>query len=178
MKKIVVYCHGYGSSPKTDKVSRLIAAGFETYGFPINIDPEVSIPKLADDVMNLLLDQKRMNAEIELVFVGTSLGGWYANKLGALFGAKSVCINPAFNPAESLGMFNVPATVTAKYEPMKVSPLTYLFIAEDDEVIDLVGGIKSGSFVIDAAAKTVITKGGHRYNGPEFDAVAELLHKI
>jgi hypothetical protein len=179
MKKIVVYCHGYGSSPKTDKVARIAAAGFETLAYPINIDPDVSIKELVHNIMfDLLLDQQLMNAEIELVFVGTSLGGWYANKLGNIFGAKHICVNPAYNPQTALTQFGVSQEILDKYSSIEVNELTSLFIAEDDEVIDLVGGIKSGEFDIENAARVVFTKGGHRYNGVEFDAVTELLKVI
>ena len=56
MKKIIVYCHGFGSSAKTDKVERLkVVKDSEVYAWDIDIDPRVSIDALTKSIDDILL---------------------------------------------------------------------------------------------------------------------------
>lgn len=177
MKKVFVYCHGYGSSAKTEKVDRMRAAGLEVLACNINIDPNIGISDVCNMVDDYLL--KNMNAEIELVFVGTSLGGWYASKLAKIYGAKSLLINPAFNPSRLLPTIGVSRDVADKYSDfgvMNVNDDTYLFIATQDEVIDF------SDMEFDKLTKNVSScrffrfmDETHRFNGPGFDFAISVM---
>jgi predicted esterase YcpF (UPF0227 family) len=86
MKKVIVYCHGYGSNTKSGKVQQLKDAGFETYCYKADMDPDIACESLCDNIDLMLLDY--LHQEIKLIFVGTSLGGWMASKLADCYSAR------------------------------------------------------------------------------------------
>lgn len=160
MKKIIVYCHGYGSSSKTDKVERLRAVeNSEVVAFDINIDPDVSVLYLMNTITDYMLTA-RMHEEAELVFVGTSLGAWYANILGNVFRVKTVLINPCYDPKNMLVKYGVDKEILNKYSSMIPNDFSEIIIAADDEVIDYSNFGYEANFV---------SAGDHRFNGPEFE---------
>mgnify|MGYP000456302165 CR=1 FL=1 len=164
MKKLVVYCHGYGSSANTDKVARLKAKHEHVYAWDINIDPEVSIPALEKAINDLLVTD--MHDDAELVFVGTSLGGWYASVLAEWYDARAIVVNPCYNPQVSLAKYGVDEKILKKYGNMPIARRAEFVIAADDEVLDFAPVMDSMSHAL-----TVSATGGHRFNGPEFEAL-------
>ena len=163
-KKIIVYCHGYGSSPKSDKVTRLSKIkDSEVFSFPINVDPSVSLPMLELEIDSLLLD--RMHEPARLIFVGTSLGGWYASVLAKTYGADAWVINPSRTPGVTLMNKGVPVEIASQYFDMPLLKNARYVVAEDDELLDH-SMLKR---LVPAAQLTVVKTGGHRFNGPEFD---------
>lgn len=168
MKPLVVYCHGYGSSSNTDKVQRLRDFGFDVYAWDIDIDPRVSIPYLENKIDDLLLDNIHHN--IDLVFIGTSLGCWYASKLADAYGAKAILINPSYTPAKSLLRYGVSTDIASKYDNTVFDENDTVIVAKDDEVID-----HSDRDFSNAKAVILSETGGHRFNGREFDLVKDLI---
>ena len=168
MKPLVVYCHGYGSSSNTDKVQRLRDFGFDVYAWDIDIDPRVSIPYLENKIDDLLLDNIHHN--IDLVFIGTSLGCWYASKLADAYGAKAILINPSYTPAKSLLRYGVSTDIASKYDNTVFDENDTVIVAKDDEVID-----HSDRDFSNAKAVILSENGGHRFNGREFDLVKDLI---
>lgn len=173
-KKVIFYCHGYGSSSQTDKVRRIKDMGFEVVTHDIDLDPSVSLPQLDQVVTDWCID--RWGAEnLDICFVGTSLGAWYANKLGHTFGAETVLINPALDPAQSLGKYGVPEGILQKYAargPVTFTQQETVVIAENDEVLSFPNtpGWCSPARLISYPS------GGHRFNGPELeDALRTVL---
>lgn len=160
--KIIFYFHGYASSANTDKVSRLKAVpNSEVYAYDIDIDPSASIPFLTSKISEVV--HKNYNEQnCDIVFVGTSLGGWYANELSKIFGTKSILVNPCYDPCNSLLKYNVSESILNKYHRMEISDRSSVIIAEDDEVIDFSG------FDYDCDV-TFVESGGHRFNGKEFE---------
>lgn len=172
MKKVVFYFHGYASSPKTDKVDKLRDAGFVVYAFPIDIDPKSSIPSLYHNIDFALCNH--IDEDIDVVFVGTSLGGYYAAKLAKIYDTKSVIVNPSIEPSVSLAKYGVDPEIMARYDKMNFSDRAKYFIAEEDEVLDF-------SMYKDEFAKvncTYVPNCGHRFNGPEFDLVIDAVKNI
>lgn len=167
MKKLVVYCHGYNSSAKTDKVDALRNAGFETYAWDIDIDPDVSIPALEHDIDNLLVGY--LHHDVDLVFVGTSLGAWYASRLADKYNARAILINPAYNPANTLPKVGCDPTTASKYTPISIGKNDDLVYAKDDELIDHCRDWP------EAKSITVHETGGHRFNGKQFETVFKLI---
>lgn len=170
MKKILVYCHGYGSSANSDKVDRLRSAGFEVYAWDINPDPDVGLPMTADHVYNMVMDN--LNRDVDLIFIGTSLGAWYAAKLAEDFGCEAVLVNPAHDPAFLLPEIGCDPTIAYKYDRMSFELNHTVFIASNDELISF-DCVNFGR-----AALVETATGGHRYNGPEFDAVIEYIRNM
>ena len=170
---LIFYFHGYGSSPNSDKVARLKEHFPFVYAFPIDIDPDVSLPYLKKEIEKTRL--KHVASEsVDLVFVGTSLGGWYASELAHPFDCDAVIINPAYAPQHTLPELGVPSEVRAKYHDMVYPPKTKYFIGRQDEVIDfepITGKLKR--------LNTLWVEGaGHRFNGKEFDLVIDYIKSL
>ena len=169
MKKVIIYCHGYNSSAQSDKVKRLTAAG-EVFAWDINIDPEVSLNDLEQKMDDLLIS--KMNEDFMLVFVGTSLGAWYASKLADIYAAYAVLINPAINPKTSLAKYGIEESVLNNYlNPIFFCTDDKVFIGTEDEVIDF-------SNVNFGPANVEYVKAKHRFNGPEFEMVVEYIKNL
>jgi predicted esterase YcpF (UPF0227 family) len=134
MKKLIVYCHGYGSGANSTKLKALQYAGFNAHCFEADIDPVEAVTQLTKKIDDLLIDH--LNHDIELVFVGTSLGGWMASNLAGMYGAKAVIINPSVNPSASLLKYGVPEVICNRYSLLVPSVNHKYFFAEKDEVID------------------------------------------
>jgi len=172
MKKMIVYFHGYGSSKTSDKVSRLKKdPDFNVYSFNIDIDPEVAYAELIHNIDMALIEDLH-NPE-EVVFVGTSLGGWWASKMADLYKCKAVIINPSIFPETSLLKHGVSADICSKYHPLITNMNYKYFFARYDEVIDsktfMEGLIDSGYDV------TVDDKANHRFGGESFERVVEYI---
>ena len=99
-KTCVYLLHGFASAPKypSDKANAL-AAVFE-----------LPVKQIAyDSAANFMDNMAQLKTQIDVaphVFVGTSLGGFYANKLAEFFyseyTAASAMLNPCHDPAEML----------------------------------------------------------------------------
>ena len=169
MKKVFVYCHGYGSSKNTDKVQRMRDAGLEVIACDIDYRPDVGLRQLINFVDDYLITN--IAADIELVFVGTSLGGWYAAVVSKLYGAKCVCINPAYDPKNQLSKLGVD-TSNLFYPTATFHMKDTVFVAKDDELLDF------SKVKFDFATVIRTPGGGHRYNGAEFDSVISFLKRV
>lgn len=169
MEKIIIYCHGYGSSAKTDKVGRLAQAGM-TLAWNIDIDPNISLDTISENVVSVLLD--KINKDLKLIFVGTSLGAWYASKLSDMFGGTAVLINPAIDPKNSLSKYNVPEEIRNNYvESIEFKLHDKVFIGTQDEVFDF-------SNVDFGDAEVEYVDADHRFSGEEFDKVIDYIKKL
>lgn len=162
MKKIIVYCHGFGSSAKTDKVERLkVVKDSEVYAWDIDIDPRVSIDALTKSIDDILLTD--LNGLGELVFVGTSLGAWYAAVLAVMYDAKAFLINPSVDPNNSLEKYGVAEDIRMWYTPMPTPRKATVILSENDEVLDFTDVHWKLPVIL------VNNESGHRFNGPEFE---------
>ncbi len=92
---IVIYLHGFGSSPNSNK-GQLLAHYFQQLGLGHNYyapylqpNPPVVIAQLA-----AFIQQQQQ----EIVLIGSSLGGFYAAYLAHYYNLKAVLINPAVTP--------------------------------------------------------------------------------
>jgi predicted esterase YcpF (UPF0227 family) len=113
----VVYFHGFGSGPNSEKVLKLRNAGFDVSAPDIPVDPEQAEEHLIQFIKDHVSDAIERGAKI-FVFVGTSLGGYWAARMGEQFDAKQVLVNPAMNPEIELqryvGMYTDHASGTQK----------------------------------------------------------------
>lgn len=169
MKKVIVYFHGFNSSPLTDKVKQLktLLPNDYIYSFLADIDPEIAIKNVGDDIDSAFLNH--INEDIEIIFIGTSLGGWLAAKMADLYGVRAILINPVFNPTKSLKKYGVDKEIREKYELLTISPNYQFFLAKNDEVIDhkeLIDVLVSKSipYYLNESAT-------HRYDGIAFDEI-------
>jgi hypothetical protein len=171
VSKLVFYFHGYGSSPETSKVARLKESlpDSEIHAFPINIDPRVAIPELCERIDSVLLEEP--HREDSVLFVGTSLGGWYAGHLANLYGLPSILINPSCTPSVSLERYDIPVSILRAYSDLVIPDNAEVFLAEHDEVLNNEGLKSSGSPII-------VPKADHRFDGEPFSLVIERIREI
>ncbi|WP_026376360.1 YqiA/YcfP family alpha/beta fold hydrolase [Aestuariibacter salexigens] len=98
MSTVVVYLHGFQSSPQSEKAQQTLA-----YLSRHHPDIDVHIPQLAPypEVVKAQLLQLvgSLNGQ-ELRFIGSSMGGFLSTWLVEQFGGKAVLINPAVRPFE------------------------------------------------------------------------------
>lgn len=92
---IYVYLHGFNSAydPSSEKVAELSKVGdvlgvtYNTFGTYEEIIAEISA---------------QVSISEDVIFVGTSLGGFWAAEMGSRYGAPSVIINPCIDPFNML----------------------------------------------------------------------------
>lgn len=95
----IIYLHGFNSDGNGSTATKLK----EVYG-KLLLTPsyDYANPDKAYKTINKFLIE---NATINTVLVGTSLGGFWANKFAQKFGLPVVLVNPALNPAETTKQF-------------------------------------------------------------------------
>ena len=137
----LVYFHGYGSrfDSSSDKIKHLEILG-EVFGY--NIDYTENASDVIQKAKEYVTEQKP-----DLV-VGTSMGGWLASHIGAIFGIPFVAINPSLNPFESLTdhigqptdyygkAINLTQTVVDTYIPFNLNGCGLILLDEGDSRFD------------------------------------------
>jgi hypothetical protein len=102
MSKTILYFHGFASSSNSNKAKVL-----KKYISKNHKNTEIIIPdldnnfKLAVSQIHTLID----NAKHPIVFIGSSLGGYYASYFSTKLKTKSVLINPAIPPLKDFEMY-------------------------------------------------------------------------
>ena len=95
MVKTILYFHGFASSSDSDK-AKIIKSHISKISKKIKIfTPDLSNNfKEANNQITKLIDEN----EKDFVFMGSSLGGYYANFFGSINKSKVILINPAIPP--------------------------------------------------------------------------------
>ena len=95
MSSTILYFHGFKSSSDSGK-----AQDFKNFIENHTSQTSIVIPDLDDDFKNANNQIKNLINEIEtnILFMGSSLGGYYALYFAQLYKTKSVLINPAIPP--------------------------------------------------------------------------------
>jgi predicted esterase YcpF (UPF0227 family) len=171
----IIYLHGFasaGASPKSDAL--IDAFGKECVFAPdLPIDPAKTI----DVVTNIV----RKATSYPVIFIGTSLGGFWANYFSHKFDTPCILVNPSMDPGKKMSTRvgttfknyktgedvvvnaqHVAAFDRCRSEALELrnGTLINLFLAEDDDVIDY----KDTCDQIPSFKSRTITKdGGHRY---------------
>ncbi len=100
MTKLIVYIHGFNSSPlsfKANILSNLIGK------IPLKTDFHCpSLPHWPEQAVKSLTDIIGRHSVDDVLLIGSSLGGFYATYLSDYLGCRSVLINPAITPQEGL----------------------------------------------------------------------------
>lgn len=187
---MIVYLHGFASQGTTQKsISLRERFGESTIFSPdLPMDP-LQVKKIIDDVVSTLTPNE------QLLFVGTSLGGFYANYFSQKYKVPCVLVNPSIKPFQTLkkalGRNTNYATkaefmVTAahldeletmyKFSSANTDPtLANVFVAKDDDVIPYTESVKA--FTDKAASISIFEDGGHRFND-KWDAVLDFIDTI
>lgn len=165
MKKTIIYFHGFGSSPNSDKVDRIRAMypSDTVLSFTADVDPDIAIQTVNHEILNALIDD---HSDGELLFIGTSLGGWLANELSNKFECRVLLINPAYDPGTELSQFNVDTEILNRYTKMNdvTNKKKTIVLDPSDDIIDHTELMKLTTVVKYPGV-------GHRFNGSEFEEV-------
>lgn len=172
----VIYLHGFASSGVSPKSQALVEAfGSENVFAPdLPIDPDETVKVIKDIVSQI--------KNFPIIFVGTSLGGFWANYFAQKYDAKCVIVNPSTSPDITMSKrVNQPVKHYKTNEDIVVTneivdkftqykkELDYLyngylvnvFLAEDDDIIDYKLTIDYLEYY---NSMTITPDGGHRYN--------------
>jgi predicted esterase YcpF (UPF0227 family) len=189
---MIVYLHGFASSGASDKVTSLK----KRFGDDKVIAPDLPFdPDLVGELVNdIVRDFMRSRDPTEkLVFVGTSLGAFYANYFGHVYDSCAVLVNPSASPSETLKEklgpnknyhtgeeFLVSLAHLDKLDGMRehlreiYSPsLVNLFVAKDDEVIPYESMLEGFPY----ATTTILENGGHRFT-EHWDLVVDRVESL
>lgn len=145
---MIVYLHGFNSSPQSHK-AQLLGRYMAERGLASQYACPALPPLAADAIREI---EKLIDGE-SACFVGSSLGGFYATHLVEKSGAKAVLINPAIDPHVGLRAYLGPQRHLHTGEPYelteahleewkrlyapRVTPQRYLLLVEKgDEVLD------------------------------------------
>ena len=95
MVKTILYFHGFASSSDSEK-AKIIKKHISKVSKKIKIfTPDLSNEfKEANSQIQRLIDENKK----DFVFMGSSLGGYYANFYGNIYNSKVILINPAIPP--------------------------------------------------------------------------------
>ena len=152
---LLVYLHGFRSSPRSSKAVmtgeavKVLASAENTIDWYC---PQLlASPKESMAMVTKYIDQSKAD---NVVVIGSSLGGFYANYLAEKYGCKAVALNPAVRAARELaphvGMMtsydsNAPFDFRPEYidelKTLQVEGITipnryFLIAAKGDELLD------------------------------------------
>lgn len=103
MHYVVIYLHGFLSSPQSQKATQTIE--FVRANYP---NLTIEIPQLSNYPNDAIKNIERCIAKHKgkkLRFIGSSLGGFLSTFMVEKYSGKAVLINPAVRPFELLGDF-------------------------------------------------------------------------
>ena len=185
---MIIYLHGFNSGGQSQKAAWLRA---QLAPVPV-FAPDYPAHRVSEALRVLRKFIRRLRRENphtrKLMLIGSSLGGFWAQRLAPEFGACIVLINPSMRPDETLarhtGCYRNEATgeetvLTAqdvlalkahRVEPCNPQVPTLLLLDADDEVLDY----RVAEAAMRGCGKTIVYPGGsHR-----FDHLAEALPEI
>jgi hypothetical protein len=170
MNSLIVYLHGFNSSPRSHK-AQVLGQYLDKLGLAEHYACP-ALPPLADDAIAAAERAMLGRRGAAVCFVGSSLGGFYATYLAEKHGAKAVLINPAIEPHVGLRDYlgaqenlhtGEPYELTerhlqqwARLYVQNTTPERYLLIVETgDEVLDYRAAVARY-----AGAEQVVVQGG------------------
>ena len=174
MSKSILYFHGFASSSNSNKANVLKKYISKNYKNTEIIIPDLNNKfKLAVSQINELIN----SAKYPIVFMGSSLGGYYASYFSTKLKTKSVLINPAIPPLNDFEMYlgenenyssgekfiitpeDIKYIRKMSYKKYANAENTYVLLESDDEVLNYKETAKyfSGSYL------DIIYGGSHSY---------------
>lgn len=181
----IVYLHGFGSVGSGPKYDALVAA----FGADNVISPD--LPNDPNDVESIIDDIVRSIGDFPVMFVGTSLGGFWANYAAQKWDAQCILVNPSLTPSITMASrIGKPITnyqtgavidILPKYiDDFKLrelyisdntnGALINLIVAADDDVIPYKDTLASMPYT---ASTLIAADGGHRFDSRWGDVIAK-----
>jgi predicted esterase YcpF (UPF0227 family) len=152
---LLVYLHGFRSSPRSSKA---VMTGEAISALSTNADPVEwycpQLPASPKESMDLVTAHINASKAERVVVIGSSLGGFYANYLAEKYACKAVVLNPAVYAARELephvGMmtsydsdepFDFRPEYITELKNLQVNQITnperyFLIAAKGDELLD------------------------------------------
>jgi predicted esterase YcpF (UPF0227 family) len=167
---MIVYLHGFNSSPQSGK-ARYLKRYLDERGRGTQfVCPQ--LPHRPDLALAVVEAEMAQQSKEKITLVGSSLGGFYATWLAEKHKVRAVLINPAVDPHTSLRAYLGPQQAFHGGEGyelteehlrqwqelvvMKVHPERYLLLVETgDEVLDYRAAVRKYR-----GAKQVVVQGG------------------
>lgn len=175
---MIIYFHGFaskGGGPKEAMLRERFAGRVGVYGPTLPPHPK-DVAAVVRDIMH---QTHLYKPGVPNVFVGSSLGGFYAQYFASKWGCHAVLVNPATRPAKGLmgylgtvkdyygGQFewtmdDIETLENMEYELARdplPGPQTHLFVTANDDVIDMHETMRH---IPNRAWCQVLPDGGHR----------------
>ncbi len=166
---MIVYLHGFNSSPQSHKAQAL-----GKYMAEHGLAGEYACPALPPLATHAIGEVERLGLNRETCFIGSSLGGFYATHLAEKYAARAVLINPAIQPHVGLRAYlgrqrnlhtGEPYELTPahldewqKLYAARITPQRYLLLVETgDELLDYREAVQRYA----GAAQVVVQGGDH-----------------
>jgi predicted esterase YcpF (UPF0227 family) len=173
---MLIYCHGLGSSGKSDKANilRRECSDLGVLAPDLPLEPREAIARIEAEL-------NQANGTRHLL-IGSSLGGFYALYLHQQKGVPAVLLNPAIAPFQEQSNreaiqrhIDKPLAWRADYMPqlaaMQIKPEDVkpqdlrIYLAQDDDLLDY--KVALNFFGVTKCAITVLPNGGHRLSNFE-----------
>ncbi len=154
-KTILVYLHGFRSSPRSSKAvmtgEAIKALGNIDHSYEWYCPQLLASPKQSMQMVTSYIDQSNTD---QIIVIGSSLGGFYTNYLAEKYQCKGVALNPAVYAARELephvGMmteydsdkpFDFKAEYIDELRSLQVEKISdpnryFLIAAKGDELLD------------------------------------------
>lgn len=169
-RPVLVYLHGFNSSPQSHK-AQVLGRYMAERGLAAQYECPALAP-LATEAIEAVEALMKARSGSAFSFVGSSLGGFYATYLAERHGAKAALVNPAIDPHIGLRAYlgrqqnlhtGEPYELTESHLEAwrrlvvpRLSPQRYLLLVETgDEVLDYRKAVERY-----AGAEQVIVQGG------------------
>ena len=156
---LVVYFHGWKSNNQSEKIKALS----EKY--------EVIAPSIPEDfkeahlAIKHFIDSRRDDWN-RMILVGTSLGGYWANRFSNRLGMPAILINPSCIPSVTIGV-DYPDLFATSSGPKIV------LLARDDDVID---PTIADNMLRDYSQIVWFDDGGHQFN--RIDIISKYIDEL
>ena len=184
MVKTILYFHGFASSSDSDK-AKLI----KNHISEISKDIKIFTPDLSNSFQeaNNQIIELIKNNEKDIVFMGSSLGGYYANLFADINNSKAVLINPAIPPLKGFDEYlgeNENYSTGEKFNVSKedIKFLRSLVVKEFNNQKNVLILLESGDEVLDYAEAAKYYKGSNidiTFGGSHsYESMANKLEKI
>ena len=184
MVKTILYFHGFASSSDSDK-AKLI----KNHISEISKDIKIFTPDLSNNFQeaNNQIIELIKNNEKDIVFMGSSLGGYYANFFADINNSKAILINPAIPPLKGFDEYlgeNENYSTGEKFNVSKedIKFLRSLVVKEFNNQKNVLILLESGDEVLDYAEAAKYFKGSNidiTFGGSHsYESMANKLEKI